>query len=163
MCSRYSSLILAQGGCVVHLYGLFWGISLIVNVTRVTISMTVSTWYFSEAKDLEIRQMPPEVVRESYRRTLWYHSGSLLKASFYTPVVVILRPLSFALLKVRNMMSCVGRITFCCRGCIRGVLLSCCGFQQLAYMDVRAGMLQIALHGSSFARGAEVGTVKIAK
>ena len=159
MCSRYFEFDTgARWFAIVHLYGLFWGVSLIVNVTRVTISMTVSTWYFSEAKDLEVRTLPPEIVRSSYRRTLWHHSGSLLKASFYTPVVVILRPLSFFLLQIRDMFSCVGRITFCCRGCIRVILLSCCGFQQLAYLDIRAAMQQIALHGSSFIRGATVGT-----
>ena len=148
----------ARWFALVHLYGLLWGACLVVNVSRVTMSMAVSTWYFSEAKDLEVRTVPADLVRSSYRKTILHHSGSLLKASFYHPILFIARPLAFALLQVRGVFSCVGRVTFCCRGCIRSVLLSCCCFQTIAYLDIRAAMQQIALRGSSFLRGASVGT-----
>jgi hypothetical protein len=148
----------ARWFAIIHLYGLLWGVALVVNVSRVTISTAVSTWYFAEAKDLEVRVVPADLIRTSYRRALVYHSGSLLKASFYHPIVAVVRPLAFLFLKLRNMLSCVNRITFGFRGCLRSALLGCCCFQSIAYLDVRAAMQQIALRGSSFLRGAEVGT-----
>ena len=38
------------------------------------------------------------------------------------------------------------------------IILSCCCFAQFAHTDIRAALVQVGLHGSSFSRGAEVGS-----
>ena len=153
-CERYFEFDWGMRWSVLfHFYGLIWTCGVVLSVSELMFSTVVSTWYYSEDKDLDgIRDLPPETTSNAFSIVMKHHLGTVIYASFLAPIVNIMRPLAFTLLAFRNLFQEVGRVFDCIRSCTAAIILSCCCFAQFAHTDIRVALVQVGLHGSSLSR-----------
>ncbi|EPY20269.1 hypothetical protein STCU_09074 [Strigomonas culicis] len=120
------------------LFAFFWFQQVMSNVTHVTISGVVATWYFAgEAR------LPPAPIRSSLGRSLSSSFGSICFGSLLVSIIRFFRFLVGASRSDDNdgLLTCV---LDCILGCIEGIIMY---FNEYAFVHV-------AIYGCSYVDGA---------
>ena len=101
--------------------------------------------------------MPPLVVALAYAKVLYYHLGSIALAALWRPFVHVLRPMVETIHGWREAIVLDSSYNRALRHFLGVVLKTFCCFEQIAYCNIDAALMQIGLHGYHFEKATVTG------
>eukprot|EP00948_MAST-09A_sp_MAST-9A-sp1_P002104 g2104.t1 len=143
---------------LMHFYGLVWALNVIRNVSAFVVSGVISAWFFTK-KDIDTmeKDIPADLTYRLYKICFDHHFGSIVFAAFVAPFAFFLRPFAFFFRNLQQKIYSFSSLMGCFRSLLLWIAYYLCCFATVKNLDIDAAIQQMALHGSSFLRGAQRG------
>ena len=138
----------------ITLIGMLWHQNILLELTRCTISGTLSVWFFTDDDEESGKKLLPMFpTYKMFSRIFWNHLGTIAYIAFIRPFHMIHQPLLDCMdYNRRKPTTSEFR-----RKCLGLTLLKCCCWDTMQYANCDAALVQVALHGYRFREATTVG------
>jgi transglutaminase-like putative cysteine protease len=138
--------------------GTIWTMNILLELTRCTTAGTLSIWFFTDEDEHGKRKLPMFPTITMFSRVFWSHLGTIALVAFVRPLHAVQAPVMNVLDHCRRRSSGRADQGQFRRRCLGLVLLRCCCWNVMKYVDCDAAIVQVALHGHHFSQAAKTGT-----